>query len=135
MSFFNKLAGYGSVDNQCGEKIREYLLDDEEVIIGFTFIRDSIILTNHGLYRVDVQGLSGKKVEVKFFPKKNIKSISFETASTMDLDVDVKIGVDGNTVVTQNISYNAPIAFKVPKAQTEEAKQIVRLVKEYYLCR
>ncbi|CEK30177.1 Protein of unknown function (DUF1696) [[Clostridium] sordellii] len=134
MAFFNKLAGYGSIDNSAGDRIKDYLIDGEEVIQAFTFIRDSIILSNYGIYLVDVQGVSGKKVEVKFFPSKNVKSISFESASTFDLDVDIKIGVDGNSTMGQNgIQYNAPISFKVPKTQAQEAKQIVKLVKKHYL--
>lgn len=134
MSFFNKLAGYGSVNKNIEHQISDYLLDDEQVIMAFTFIRDSIVLTNYGVYTLDVQGVSGKKVEVKFFPGKNIKSISFESASTFDLDVDVKISVDGNSVLGANgVPYNAPISFKVPKSQGDEAKQIVKLVKKHYL--
>lgn len=134
MSLFNKLAGYGSMDNSFEKKLADYMIDGEEIIMGFTFIRDSIVLTNYGIYMMDVQGITGKKIEVKFFPGKNVKSISFESASTFDLDVDIKIGVDGNSVVGQNgIPYNAPISFKVPKQQSEEAKQIVKLVKQCYL--
>lgn len=134
MSFFNKLAGYGSINKNIEHQIEDYLLDDENVIIGFTFVRDSVVLTNYGIYTLDVQGVSGKKVEVKFFPGKNIKSISFESASTFDLDVDIKISVDGNSVLGANgIPHNAPICFKVPKNQSDEAKQIVKLVKKHYL--
>lgn len=136
MSFFNKIVGYGSIDNNIESKISDYLLDDENVIMAFTFVRDSIVLTNYGIYTLDVQGLSGKKVEVKFFPGKNIKSISFESASTFDLDVDIKISVDGNSVMNQNgVSYNAPISFKVPRNQAKEAREIVKLVKKHYLSR
>ena len=136
MSFFNKIAGYGSMNNNIEYQISDYLLDDENVIMAFTFIRDSIVLTNYGIYTLDVQGISGKKVEVKFFPGKNIKSISFESASTFDLDVDIKISVDGNSAINQNgIPYNAPISFKVPKKQAQEAREIVKLVKKHYLCR
>lgn len=134
MSFFNKIAGYGSINNDIEAQISDYLLDDENVIMAFTFVRDSIVLTNYGIYTLDVQGLSGKKVEVKFFPGKNIKSISFESASTFDLDVDIKISVDGNSAINQNgVSYNAPISFKVPRKQAEEAREIVKLVKKHYL--
>lgn len=134
MSLFNKLAGYGSINKNIDSQIEDYLLDDENVIMAFTFIRDSIVLTNYGIYTLDVQGVSGKKVEVKFFPGKNIKSISFESASTFDLDVDVKISVDGNSQTGANgIMFNAPISFKVPKNQADEAKQIVKLVKKHYL--
>mgnify|MGYP000951083909 FL=1 len=136
MSIFNKIAGYGSINNNIEHQISDYLLDDENVIMAFTFVRDSVVLTNYGIYTLDVQGVSGKKVEVKFFPGKNIKSILFESASTFDLDVDIKISVDGNSVINQNgIPYNAPISFKVPKKQAEEAREIVKLVKKHYLCR
>ena len=77
MSLFNKIAGYGSMNSNIEHQIEDYLLDNEVIIMSFTFIRDSIVLTNYGIYTLDVQGLSGKKVEVKFFPGKNIKSISF----------------------------------------------------------
>ena len=134
MSFFNKIAGYGSINNDIENQISDYLLDDENVIMAFTFVRDSVVLTNYGIYTLDVQGVSGKKVEVKFFPGKNIKSISFESASTFDLDVDIKISVDGNSAINQNgIPYNAPISFKVPKKQAQEAREIVKLVKKHYL--
>ena len=136
MSIFNKIAGYGSINNNIEHHISDYLLDDENVIMAFTFVRDSVVLTNYGIYTLDVQGVSGKKVEVKFFPGKNIKSILFESASTFDLDVDIKISVDGNSAINQNgIPYNAPISFKVPKKQAEEAREIVKLVKKHYLCR
>ena len=108
--------------------------DDEEVIQSYQFIRDQIILTNYGIYEVDVQGLSGKKVEVKFFPKDTIKTISFETAGTLDFDVDIKIGVTNNTVVNvDGAAYSEPLSFKVPSSQAAEAKEVVRLVKEHYL--
>lgn len=136
MSIFNKIAGYGSINNNIEHQISDYLLDDENVIMAFTFVRDSVVLTNYGIYTLDVQGVSGKKVEVKFFPGKNIKSILFESASTFDLDVDIKISVDGNSAINQNgIPYNAPISFKVPKKQAQEAREIVKLVKKHYLCR
>lgn len=132
MSLFSKLAGKATVGANLSY-VEDYLLEGEEIIISFQFIRDCIIFSNLGIYYVDVQGI-GTKVEVKFFPRKNIKSVSFETAGTMDLDVDIKIGVDGNTVMVNNIPYSAPLSFKVPKGQKEEAKKIVNIVKQYYLC-
>ena len=69
------------------------------------------------------------------YQEKVLQSISFESASTFDLDVDIKIGVDGNTVVNQQgIYHSAPISFKVPRSQAKEAKEIVNLIKKYYLC-
>ena len=115
--------------------VKDYFFENEKVLSSYQFIRDSVILTNLGIYKVDVQGLTGKKVEVKFFPKKNVKSVSYETAGNFDLDVDIKIGVEGNTVMATNGMYfNAPISFKVPKKQASEAKEVIGLVKKYYLC-
>lgn len=137
MSFFNKVAGYGTlnIDKKLIERIEPFMLDDESVLQAFTFIRDSIVITNKGLYFIDVQGITGKKVEVKFFPGKNVKSISFESAGNFDLDVDIKISVDGNTKISSTgIPYNEPISFKVPKSQSTEAQEIIKLVKEHFMC-
>ncbi len=134
MGFINKLAGHADVGADLSP-VMDYLFDDEEVIQAFQFFRDSIVLTTLGIYVVDIQGLSGKKVEVKFYPKKAIQTISYETAGTFDIDVDIKIGVTGNHVVLHNgAAYSAPISFKVPSEQAEEAKNIVYLVKKFYLC-
>lgn len=135
MSFMNKIIGQATIETleASKDRIAPYLLEDEEVIMGFSFLRDSIILTTAGVYCINVQNITGKKVEVKFFPSKSIKYISIESAGVMDLDADVKIGVDGNTVVTQTVAYNAPLSFKIPKNQHEEAKELIRLIKKHCL--
>ena len=127
MAFLDKVIGHGDVSEEMDKDyVSEFFFDDEEVIQSYQFIRDQIILTNYGIYEVDVQGLSGKKVEVKFFPKDTIKTISFE--------VDIKIGVTNNTVVNvDGAAYSEPLSFKVPSSQAAEAKEVVRLVKEHYL--
>ncbi|MGL5576649.1 MAG: PH domain-containing protein [Sarcina sp.] len=134
MGLYDKLMGKGSMITD-SRILDEYLLPNEQIIMGFKFIRDSIVLTTLGIYMIDVQGMTGKKVEVKFIPGKAISNVSFETAGTFDLDVDIKIGVQNNTAIGANgVPYNAPISFKVPSAQSNDAKQIVKLVKQYYLC-
>ncbi len=50
--------------------IEEYISTNEQVIQTFKFLRDSIVLTNFGICLLNVQGESGKKVEIKFYPKK-----------------------------------------------------------------
>ena len=134
MGLLDKMAGRAEIGADL-RYVTEYLFEGEEVIQSFQFFRDQIVLTNLGIYLVDVQGISGKKVEVKFFPKNCIKTISYETAGTFDLDVDIKIGVSNNPIILANGgSVNIPISFKVPSKQANEAKTIVMLVKRYYLC-
>ena len=133
MGLLDKVVGFAEVGGDT-EIVEEYLAPNEEIIQSFHFLRDAVVLTNLGIYDIDVQGLSGKKVQVKFYPKETIKTIAFETAGSLDLDVDIKIGVSNNPVVLlEGGAMNAPIEFKVPKEQSEEAKQIVHLVKEHYL--
>ncbi|MGL5069430.1 MAG: hypothetical protein ACRC6T_16750 [Sarcina sp.] len=58
-----------------------------------------------------------------------------EITSKSDLSLYIKIGVQNNTALGANgVPYNAPISFKVPSAQSNEAKKIVKLIKQYYLC-
>ncbi|MBR0473339.1 MAG: PH domain-containing protein [Methanosphaera sp.] len=134
MGFLSQVIGHADIGGDISI-IEEYLFENETVIQSFHFLRDSIILTNLGIYTVDIQGLSGKKVEVKFFPKKTIRTISFETAGTFDIDADIKIGVTNNPeILPEGGSVNVPITFKVPSNQTQEAKQIIKLIKKHYLC-
>ena len=92
MGLLNKVVGHAEIGGDTAI-VEEYLAPGEEIIQSFHFIRDAVILTNYGIYDIDVQGLSGKKVQVKFYPKKTIKTISFETAGSLDFDADIKIGV------------------------------------------
>lgn len=133
MGIFNKAVGHADIGDEV-KAVEEYLSEGEQVIQTFKFVRDSIVLTNLGIYMIDVQGMSGKKVEVKFYPKKTIKTITFETAGPLDVDVDIKIGVDNNpTVLELGGVMSAPIEFKVQSGQSAQAKEIVRLIKENYL--
>lgn len=130
MGFLNKAIGHADVNEDTGY-VEQYFSEGEEVIQSFHFLRDALILTNYGLYFMDVQGLTGKKVEVRFVPKSEISNVSFETAGRLDFDVDIKIGLK-HGFVNNKVMIRA-FHFKVPKKQTEEAQQIVKLVKKYYL--
>ncbi|WP_432645347.1 PH domain-containing protein [Methanobrevibacter sp.] len=133
MGLLDNLMGNAEIDTD-PSMVEEFLFQDEEVIQTYKFYRDSIVLTTHGIYVIDVQGLSGKKIETKFIPKTSIKWISFETAGTFDIDVDIKIGVENNIGFTaEGMPYNAPVSFKVKADQKDEAKEVIKLVKKYYL--
>ena len=69
------------------------LLADEQVLAAFKTIRDTVFLTNYRFVLVNVQGLTGKKIDVQSVPYKSIVRFSLETAGTFDLDADLKIWV------------------------------------------
>ncbi len=75
------------------EIFAEVLLPDEQVLAAFKTIRDTAFLTNFRFVLVNVQGLTGKKVEIQSVPYKSIVRFSLETAGTFDLDADLKIWV------------------------------------------
>ena len=131
MGLLNKAMGRAEVNEEV-DYVRQYFSQGESVIQSFHFFRDELILTNYGIYFMDVQGLTGKKVEVRFVPKTDIANVSFETAGRLDFDVDIKIGLKYG-FLSGKASMIKAFHFKVPKSQTEEAKEIVKLVKTHYL--
>ena len=130
MGLLNKAMGRAEVNEEV-DYVKQYFSEGEEVIQSFHFFRDELILTNFGIYFMDVQGLTGKKVEVRFVPKTDIANVSFETAGRLDFDVDIKIGLKYG-FLGKNQMIKA-FHFKVPRSQSEEAQQIVKLVKTHYL--
>jgi len=71
------------------------LAPGEEMLHAFKFVRDQIFFTSKRIIMVNVQGMTGKKVEVASIPYKAVTRFSVETAGTFDLDADVKIHVSG----------------------------------------
>lgn len=129
MGLMDRLIGHADVNSASTNNVERFFSEGEQIIAGFRFVRDEIIVTNHGIFVVDVQGLTGKKREYKYFPLKGLKYVSFESAGTLDMDADIKIGVDGNTELVNGIPYNKPLSFKIPKAQSQQGEQFMKLVK------
>lgn len=71
------------------------LLPGENVLAAFKTVRDVVFLSNLRFVLVDVQGLTGKKVEVKSIPYRAITMFSVETAGTFDVDADLRIWISG----------------------------------------
>lgn len=129
MGLLDRLAGKADVQKGSRHNIERFLGEGEAVIAAFAFMRDEIVVTNRGVFAIDVQGLTGSKKEYKYFPLKSLKYVSYESAGTFDLDADIKIGVDGNTEIVGNVPVNRPLSFKIPKTQAKEGEMFFRLVK------
>jgi len=79
-------SNYAQIDNQEVEsrlKSNRVLLEDEKVELAFKCGRDSFILTSFRILKVDVQGVSGKKVEYFSIVWPAIKGYSIETAGNI----------------------------------------------------
>jgi hypothetical protein len=71
------------------------LIAGETILAAFRTIRDSVLLTDQRLIYINVQGLTGSKVEFQSVPWRSVVRFSLETAGTFDLDADMKIWVSG----------------------------------------
>ncbi|CAB9500963.1 Pfam:DUF1696 [Seminavis robusta] len=81
------------------------LLNDEHVERAYKCGRDMYVYTNLRLLSVNVQGLSGKKVEYKSTPMKWVHSFEVETAGHLDRDAEVYIqtSIPGMQRIQQDI--------------------------------
>jgi hypothetical protein len=129
MGLMDRLIGHAEVNDASSNNVERFFGAGESVVAAFRFMRDEIVVTNRGIFVVDVQGLTGKKKETKYFPLKGLKYVAFESGGTLDLDADIKIGVDGNTEIVNGIPHNKPLSFKIPKAQSEQGEKFMRLLK------
>jgi hypothetical protein len=93
------------------------LTPGERVLAAFKTIRDVVFLTDLRFALVDVQGLTGRKVEVITIPYRSITRFSVETAGTFDIDADLKIWVSGE---------HSPIEVKIGrKSDTANIQRIL----------
>lgn len=111
MSIINKILGNASEVSveKLNEKYARLLIGGEEVELGFKLFRDVFMFTNKRLILVDVQGLTGSKVEYKCLPYKHISRFSLETAGTFDLDAELKIWISSEDTPTVSKKFNKSI--------------------------
>ena len=97
MSILSSILGNaGAIETEkLEEKYGKLLIPSEEIKAGFKIIRDTFIFTNKRLILVDIQGLTGNKVEYFSVLYKSITRFSVETAGSFDLDAELKIWISG----------------------------------------
>ena len=76
----------------------DLLTENEAIEIGFKVIRDTFIFTNKRLILVDVQGLTGKKIEYLSIPYGKISKYSIETSGRFDLDAELKLWIGSDNL-------------------------------------
>lgn len=81
--------------NSMHKGVNFILTESEEVVSAFKGIRDSVIFTNKRAIAVNVQGLTGTKVDFTSLPYKNIVAFSVETAGNFDLDAELDLWFSG----------------------------------------
>ncbi|WP_298248119.1 PH domain-containing protein [uncultured Christiangramia sp.] len=115
------LGNAGAIENSViQEKYGKLLIDSEEVIAGFKIIRDTFIFTNKRLIIVDVQGLTGSKIEYFSVLYKSITRFSVETAGSFDLDAELKIWISAEQSPSISKKFNKKVdIYEVQKLLAE----------------
>jgi len=78
-------------DTDYAEKVSDLLLDDEQIVDSYKTMRDGVVFTNKRIIAVNVQGITGSKIDFTSLPYKNIVAYSIETSGTFDLDSELEI--------------------------------------------
>lgn len=83
-----------------GQKAVGILLVSDEMLIGsYVSMRDRVIFTNKRIISVNVQGITGSKVDYTSIPYNKIQYFSVETAGTIDLDSELSISLAGGVII------------------------------------
>lgn len=77
------------------KKFEDMFQEDEVIELAYMAKRDRLIFTNKRIVIINVQGLTGKKVEFHTIPYSKITTFSVETSGTFDLDSELKLWVSG----------------------------------------
>ena len=67
------------------------LVPGEELLATFKGVRDSVAFTNKRLIALNVQGITGKKVEIYSLPYSSVNMWSTENAGTLDFNAEVEL--------------------------------------------
>lgn len=98
MGLLDGLMGQGGeVDpRDLAKRLDGVLIEGEQVSLAFKIIRDFFIFTQYRMILVDIQGMTGSKVDFTTIPYRAITRFSVETAGTFDLDSELKIWLSGS---------------------------------------
>ena len=78
-------------DSAYSEAIAPMLVDGESIVGTFKAIRDGVVFTNKRIFVINVQGITGKKVDYSSLPYSKIQAYSVETAGVIDLDSELEL--------------------------------------------
>jgi hypothetical protein len=84
------------VDNSAfAPKVTPTLIPGEEIVQTFKAIRDGVVFTTKRIFVINVQGVTGKKVDYTSLPYSKIQAFSVESAGTFDIDCELELWFSG----------------------------------------
>ena len=109
MGLFSGLLGNASQLNndKIEQELEHVLLDNEQVEMAFSLVRDLIVFTEYRLILVDKLGVTGKKVSYKSIPYRSISRFTVETSGHFDLDAELKIWISSAAEPTEILQFKS----------------------------
>ena len=83
-------------NSEYADRITPMLIADEEILASFRAIRDGVVFTNNRIFVINIQGITGKKVDYTSLPYSKVQAFSVETAGTFDLDNELDLFFSGD---------------------------------------
>lgn len=77
------------------DKYTQLLIEEEEVLQSYKGVRDMVVFTTKRILVINVQGLTGKKIDYTSIPYSKINTFSIESAGIFDLDSELEIYISG----------------------------------------
>lgn len=90
-------------------QVAPLLINGEQVVAAFKTTRDFVAFTTKRLIAVNVQGMTGKKVDFTSLPYNKIQAFSIETAGNFDRDAELELYFSGLGKVRLEFKANADI--------------------------
>lgn len=76
-------------------KVTALLLPDEIIVGSYKAMRDGVVFTDKRIIAINVQGITGKKIDYSSLPYSKIVAFSVETAGSFDLDSELELYFSG----------------------------------------
>lgn len=99
----------GISDEEGRKVVQDILLPTESVFSAFSSMRDKLIFTDKRIISVNVQGITGKKVDYTSIPYSKIQAYSIETSGVLDFDAELDITISGLGTVRFELSGSSDI--------------------------
>lgn len=90
--------------------ITPMLVPGEQIISTFRAVRDGVVFTDKRIIAINVQGLTGKKVDYTSLPYSKIQSFSVESAGVLDLDSELELWFSGLGIVKFEFTSNCNVS-------------------------
>lgn len=89
--------------------VKDILIDNEYIFASFASMRDKLIFTDKRIISINVQGITGSKIDFTSIPYSKIQTYSIETAGLLDLDAELEIVISGLGTIKFELKSNTSI--------------------------